>query len=192
MASGRDRGLGLGLAIVHYLVERHGGLVTLESPGIGKGTTCTNTLPLLDAKAEAPDASLDPAAASLAGVRILLVEDDPDARVLLESILTRCGAEVVAEEAGGSAIERLRESAFDVLVSDVGLPDFDGVELLRRIRDSGQALPAIAVTAFATEDDRRRLISGGFHAHVVKPVDPDRLVRMVARAAGQKPELDAR
>ncbi|HET9371548.1 MAG TPA: response regulator [Vicinamibacterales bacterium] len=187
MASGRDRGLGLGLAIVHYLVERHNGQVTLDSAGVGKGTTCTITLPLLDVKPDAPGVAFDLPESSLAGLRILLVEDDPDAREVLASILAGYGAGIIAVETGAAALESLRGSAFDVVVSDVGLPDLDGVELLRRVRELGRLQPAIAVTAFASEDDRRRLLGGGFHAHVAKPVDPERLVRTVARATGRKP-----
>jgi signal transduction histidine kinase len=183
VASGRERGLGLGLAIVRYLVEQHEGQIAIESPGVGLGTTCTITIPLLDAGADAIAETWALPASSLAGLHLLVVEDDPDAREFLQSVLSRHGATVDAVDCGTAAEAHALSSRFDVLVSDIGLPDFSGVDLLKRLRSRGYAPPAVAVTAFATEDDRRRLLAGGFLAHVAKPVDPDRLVRSVAKAA---------
>ena len=184
LASGRDRGLGLGLAIVDYLVNRHNGRVKLESEGAARGTTCTITLPALAGGEATTDVAAELSKSALTGVRLLVVEDDPDAREVLESILAGYGAKVVAVESGDMAIQKINAAEFDVLVSDIGLPDFDGVELVRRLRKRGRMLPAVAVTAFATEDDQQRLLRGGFQAHVAKPVNPRLLVQTVARAAG--------
>jgi signal transduction histidine kinase len=184
IASGRDRGLGLGLAIVDHLVNRHNGRVKLESEGALRGTTCMITLPALAGGEASTDVAAELSRSALAGVRLLVVEDDPDAREVLESILGGYGAKVVAVDSGGGAIQQMNVAEFDVLVSDIGLPDFDGVELVRRLRTRGRMLPAVAVTAFATEDDQQRLLREGFQAHVAKPVDPRSLVQTVARAAG--------
>ena len=183
LATSRERGLGLGLAIVHYLVTRHQGEVSLESPGLGQGTTCTVTLPLVDDKRVAQVAVAEMPESSLAGLVILLIEDDPDALDALDSILTQYGATVIPAGTAAAADKRISSLAFDVLVSDVGLPDGSGSDLLKRLRARGHTMPAIAVTAFATAEDRRRLIADGFAAHVAKPVDPERLVRVVAQAA---------
>ncbi len=184
LATSRERGLGLGLAIVHYLVERHQGEVSLHSEGLGQGTTCTVTLPLVEDQDVAQAASHEVPLTTLDGLLVLVVEDDPDALDALESILKQYGATVVGADSAGMAEARVVGSAFDVLVSDVGLPDANGSELLKRLRARGYTMPAIAVTAFATADDRRRLLADGFQSHVAKPVDPERLVRVVAQAAG--------
>jgi signal transduction histidine kinase len=186
VASGRERGLGLGLAIVRYLVEQHQGQISIESEGVDKGTTCTITMPLLDDPAAAIAATREAPASSLSGLHLLVVEDDPDAREFLQSVLARHGATVASVESGTAAEHYAASTHFDVLVSDVGLPDFSGAELVKRLRARGHVSPAVAVTAFATDDDRRRLLADGFHAHVAKPVDPDRLVRTVANAAGTR------
>ena len=184
LATSRERGLGLGLAIVHHLVERHHGTVALESEGLGRGTTCTVSLPLVDdadveqvTARELPTSTLD-------GVVILLIEDDPDALNALDRILTQYGATVIPVDTAAAADKRISSLAFDVLVSDVGLPDGSGSDLLKRLRARGHMTPAVAVTAFATAADRRRLLADGFAAHVAKPIDPERLVRVVAQAAG--------
>ncbi len=182
----RDRGLGLGLAIVNELVERHGGRVSLDSEGLGRGTTCTITIPLQGAAVQPPSAPASPPPASLLGVRVLLVEDDPDASELLQKVLGQYGAEIVTADSGESALEHAALARFDVLVSDVGLPDFSGLDLLGRLRARRETMPAVAVSAFATDDDLRRILAGGFQAHVAKPVDPDRLVRAVLEAVSAK------
>jgi CheY-like chemotaxis protein len=111
---------------------------------------------------------------------VLVVEDDPDAREVLDAMLVAYGAAVTAMESGQAALEKAEAETFDVLVTDVGLPDFDGIELLRRLRAARHAMPAVAVTAFATDDDRRRILESGFDSHVAKPVEPEQ--RSAARA----------
>ena len=185
LASGRERGLGLGLAIVNHLVHRHGGQITLESEGQDKGTVVTMTLPLLEQQPAAAESQTDETTAALSGLRLLIVEDDADARDMLSMILRDYGAEVTAAGSGEAALSAASGATFDLLVSDIGLPDFDGVELISRLRKLGRTLPAIAVTAFATEDDRRRLTEQGFQAHVAKPIDPAILARAVAKATGR-------
>ena len=186
LASGRERGLGLGLAIVNHLVQRHMGEISLDSEGQGKGTTVTITLPILDRTAAENQAPPDELRSALSGLRLLVVEDDPDARDVLSMILRGYGADVTEVETGGGAVSGASVDQFDVLVSDIGLPDFDGGEVVRRLRERGRMLPAVAVTAFATEEDRRRLIGQGFQAHVAKPVDPVLLARAVAKVAGRR------
>jgi signal transduction histidine kinase len=187
LGTGPERGLGLGLAIVQHLTARHGGEVKLESAGIGLGTTCTITLPVLDANAARPDEPAKSEPASLHGLRLLVVEDDPDARDALLSILEGYGAAVVGAETGASAEAIAVGANFDVLVSDVGLPDFSGSDLVRRLRASGQPFPAVAVTAFATAEERRRLMADGFQAHVAKPIDPERLAQAVVASLKSRP-----
>jgi CheY-like chemotaxis protein len=105
---------------------------------------------------------------------------------VLHSILSQYGASVTTTDNAHSALQQASHSDFDVLVTDVGLPDFDGVELVRRLRAVGRLMPAVAVTALATDDDRHRLLTTGFDGHVAKPVDPERLIRVVAGAAGRQ------
>ena len=184
--SERERGLGLGLAIVNHLVQRHEGGIALESEGSGKGTTCTITLPLLDQASAAGDSRADGMQEALAGLRLLLVEDDADAREVLAMILRGYGADVTECDSAQAALSVPADQHFDVLVSDIGLPDVDGGELRKRLHDAGRTMPAVAVTAFATEEDRRRLTDLGFEAHVAKPIDPVLLARAVAKVAGRR------
>ncbi len=189
-----QRGLGLGLAIVKHLVELHGGTVTAHSEGLGTGARFSVTLPL-GAAAErislvpppkpeehAPQGVEPPA---LAGIYALLVEDDPDGCDLMQMMLRRFGAEVTAVSTAAAALESVRERRPDVLVSDIGLPDGDGFALLKRVRESNQDLPAVAVTAYASRQDVARALAAGFQAHVAKPVEPAQLSAAVAHASGR-------
>jgi len=182
------RGLGLGLSIVRYIVERHHGEIVMASAGAGQGTVCTVWLPLLDATVwpTPPAAKMPPT--SLDGLRLLVVDDEPDSGQVLQSILSQFGASVITTGNGLEALQEATSTDFDVIVTDVGLPDFDGVELVRRLRALGRKMPAVAVTALATDDDRHRLLNTGFEGHVAKPVDPERLIRAVAGAAGRQPQ----
>ncbi|HUF24202.1 MAG TPA: response regulator, partial [Vicinamibacterales bacterium] len=193
-------GLGLGLSIVKSLVELHGGSVAASSPGEGQGTTVTVSLPLLAVYQQAdaggrvhPASELPqaPAAPSreLEGIRVLVVDDQPDARDLLTRVLEDGGAEVVAASSGEEALARIVEQAPDVLLSDIGMPEMDGFELLRRVRSLSPApvgrTPAIALTAFSRSEERTRALRAGFVVHVTKPVDPSELVATVASVAGR-------
>jgi len=189
-----QRGLGLGLAIVKHLVELHGGTVAAHSEGLGKGARFVVTLPLeraiegsetaIETVSEPPEAqSIE--RGTLAGIYALLVEDDPDGCDLMQMMLRRFGAEVTAVSTQAAALESVRERRPDVLVSDIGLPDGDGFQLLKRVRESNQDLPAVAVTAYASRQDVAKALAAGFQAHVSKPVEPAQLSAAVAHASGR-------
>ena len=186
----RHGGLGLGLAIVRHLVEAHGGTVRAESAGRGHGATFTVRLPALPDRERAAVAT--PVAAStaqrlLAGVRVLFVDDNPEARALVGTVLGAAGAEVSLAASGLEALEMLRRRAVDVVVTDIGMPDVDGYDFVMRVRErerQAKRAPvcAIALTAHAGSEDRRRALTGGFQGYLAKPVDPDELVRAVHAA----------
>jgi len=186
-ATRTHRGMGLGLAIVRHLVELHGGTVSVHSDGENHGTTFMVHLPL----AAVPKAMSLPAAAleangdlakMLNGLRILLVEDEPDARELIAILLQGSGATVEAVDSVSGALQRLPLFIPDVLVSDIGLPRESGYDLIRHIRSLSSdvnKIPAIALTAFATENDRKMSLSAGFQAHLAKPVEPADLLKTI-------------
>ncbi|HMA29741.1 MAG TPA: response regulator, partial [Thermoanaerobaculia bacterium] len=178
-------GLGIGLSIVRHILDAHGGTVSAESAGPGLGATFTVRLPVARPAESATDeiaAEAGPARSRLVGVRILLVDDDLDGREAIHEALSAYGAEVTLAESMAEALSRL-EPIHDVLISDIGMPGGDGYELLTRVRgllpESGGAIPAIALTAYARPDDRRKALEAGFNAHVPKPVDPASLVATV-------------
>jgi CheY-like chemotaxis protein len=186
-------GLGLGLSIVKHLTEMHGGTVSARSQGEGHGSTFSLRLPL---QPEAPRAATDDAAGSgvttymadLSGLSVLLVEDEADARELLALLLQRLGAKVITTESTEQALQQLSAADVDVLVSDIGLPESDGYALIRRVRASGKTardLPAVALTAFARAEDRRRALVAGFQSHVTKPVDAGELSMVLASLTGR-------
>jgi CheY-like chemotaxis protein len=184
-------GLGLGLSIVWYLVDRHGGAVEVESPGPGQGATFTVTLPVeesgsLEAASPIPSA----ARRSLRGLRVLLVEDDPDSLEVIGAILRDHGARVAVASRAGEALDILGREPVDLLVSDIGLPGADGYELLRRARLSYERIPALALTAYAKADDVQRAELAGFERHIAKPFDPERLVQALTDLAreARRPE----
>jgi len=182
------RGLGLGLAIVRHLVELPGGSVSAESPGENQGATFTIRLPRASAlRTNASSTESDRAGdfdRSLAGLRVLVVEDEPDARELISLALNRSGAEVQAVASAKEALSKLQVFTPDVLLSDIGLPAESGYDLIREVRSLSSDLsrvPAIALTAFASENDRQMALATGFHAHLAKPVEPDHLIEIIRR-----------
>jgi len=184
----KHAGLGLGLAIVQYLVDLHGGTVHAHSGGAGAGATFTVLLPVLAVRALVEDTAGAPARLPrLDGVRVLVVDDHADARRLVETVLRHCGAQVTLAGSVQEALSILRASYMDVVVSDIGMPDADGYALIRRVRDMerehGGRMPAVALTAYAGPDDRERALAAGFDCHVTKPITPTELAEAVARTA---------
>lgn len=186
-ASRRHGGLGLGLALVRQIAELHGGSVSAESGGVSRGSKFTLRLPLATGTVDAPEAGhAGNARVTLRGVAILLVDDNEDGRDMLSTALRDYGARVTAVATAREALEQLLTDGFipDVLISDVGMPDTDGYELIRRVRSSTNArtrqIPAIAVTAYANPEDRIRAVVAGYQAHLPKPVDPTLVATSVA------------
>jgi CheY-like chemotaxis protein len=208
-------GLGIGLTIVRHIVELHGGTVHADSAGEGHGSTFRVHLPVKAARVDLAAAALTgPASAApgdghaaagpaaeadsasggrgaedsqLDGVRVLVIDDEPDARELIAVILTRAGADVSTAASADEGLQLLGRMRPVVIVSDIAMPDADGYELIQGVRKlppgDGGSTPAIALTAYAREEDRRRALSCGYQAHLTKPVEPAQLVAAVAELA---------
>jgi CheY-like chemotaxis protein len=192
-------GLGLGLAIVRHLVEAHGGVIRAESAGVSRGSTFTILLPVPALVMETPDegaatTAKRPAALDrflLAGLRVLIVEDDADSRDILATVLRESGAEVSAAESAMEALAAIEDRPPDAVVSDIGMPEMDGyafvAELRRRPPDKGGLVPAIALTAYTEPQSRNRAIAAGFQEHLSKPAEPHALLAAVARLTNRRP-----
>lgn len=177
-------GLGLGLAIVHSLIEAHQGTIWADSQGEGLGATFTIQLPLLDAEPERISLNqLLEQELDLTGVRVLTVDDDPDARDLLTALLTQYGAEVLTVASAADVLLNLPSFRPDVLISDIGMPQVDGYALIQQIRslspEQGGQIPAIALTAYAREEDHEKAITKGYQGHITKPLEPEPLVQLI-------------
>jgi PAS domain S-box-containing protein len=194
----RQSGLGLGLAIAKQLVEMHGGSIRVKSPGEGQGATFTVMLPIIVVHPERPEAEkVRPKETitteeiclecALAGLKVLVVEDEPDARQLIRRVLEDCKATVALATSAAEALELLGPFRPDVIVSDIGMPEQDGYDLIRQVRASYSAkeIPAAALTAFARTEERKRALLAGFQTHIAKPVDPAELTAAVASLAGR-------
>jgi signal transduction histidine kinase/CheY-like chemotaxis protein len=192
-------GLGIGLSIAKHIVELHGGSIEARSPGPGQGATFVVRLPISPLVSTTLGVSRVPATKAqgaatappvgLDGIRVLVVDDEPDARELVAYLLEMSGIEVRAAASVAEALKELQTYTPDVIVSDIGMPDEDGYFLIRRIRtlaaEDKKNIPAIALTAFARNEDRTRALVEGFNVHMAKPVEPTALVRAVAELAGQ-------
>ena len=182
-------GLGLGLAIVHHLVELHGGTVWAESPGEGQGATFTIRLPLLAVnpqtiqESEQPDSTLD-----LSDLKILVVDDEVDSREFVTFALEEHRAVVKAVASAGEALEALALEKPDLLLSDIGMPEMDGYTLIRQIRmmspEQGGQIPAIALSAYASNTDSKQALAAGFQKHIAKPVEPAQLMAVISTLIG--------
>jgi CheY-like chemotaxis protein len=193
-------GLGLGLAIVRHLVELHGGTVWCDSPGLGRGSTFTVQLPRQSVYQQEEDTesaptrveatATPPSSSTLAGLRVLVVDDEPDALEYFKIVFEEEGAQVTVANSVSKALQALEASPPDVLVSDIGMPVEDGYSLIARLRDlerqRGGFLPAVALTAYARKEDRQRTLAAGFQMHLSKPVEPNELVTAIAKLAGRQ------
>lgn len=201
-------GLGLGLAIVRHLVELHGGTVRAHSAGEGQGASFIVQLPVLavsnvalDDDAPAADIAAPLSAlpreqpAGLSGVRVLVVDDQADSRRLVSAVLEHQGAQVTSAPSVAQAWESLQRERPDVLISDIGMPDEDGYSFIRRVREreaasGGPVTPALALTAYARQEDHERALANGFHKYAVKPVEAGELISIVAQLAGRTAHND--
>jgi signal transduction histidine kinase len=188
-------GLGLGLSIVKTLIEMHGGQVSVQSGGKGNGATFEILLPMKPAERPAADhpervsSKEDRVWASgrpdLTGAKILVVDDEPDARAMMHRLLESCKATSVEADGATEAMRMVAEGNPDLILSDVGMPGTDGYEFIREVRRQGITVPAVALTAFARTEDRVRSIRAGFQAHLAKPIEPAELLALVASMTGR-------
>ena len=193
-------GLGLGLSIVHQLVDLHGGSVSVHSDGEGKGASFTIILPFVgvvstEKESEAVEQvhsdkiNTFEGLPTLEGLKVLVVDDEADTRELIQEVLKDCGSEVILSRSAAEALEALEKYKPDILISDLGMPDEDGYSLISKIRalpsERGGHIPAAALTAYARAEDRMRVLRSGFQFHLPKPVDSAELVTVVASLAGR-------
>jgi two-component system CheB/CheR fusion protein len=180
-------GLGLGLAICKAMVELHGGTISAQSEGKGKGATFTVRLPMCDLAASDEDAQLStgqhsPAPPATRKLQILLVEDHGDTARVMKKLLELNGHDVQTAGDRATALQRATQRSFDLLISDLGLPDGDGLELIRELRSCGHTLPAIALSGYGQEHDVEKSRAAGFAAHLIKPTDFEQLCEAIAAA----------
>jgi CheY-like chemotaxis protein len=185
----------LGLAIVRHLVELHGGTVSADSDGVGKGATFSASFPLLSDRAE-PITILHSGEIhatefrSLDGLRVLLVDDERETREIISTVVQRTGAEVKTCTSAREALTELVQWRPDVILSDIAMPDEDGYSFIGRVRalphSEGGGTPAAALTAYAREEDRRQALAAGYQMHIAKPIGAGQLVTMIAKLAGRE------
>jgi signal transduction histidine kinase len=184
-------GLGLGLPLARHLVELHGGNITAESPGAGQGSTFVVMLPLLQSTEaiQTPSAPTGPKPRALEGLTILVVDDEEDAREAVSVLLRQAGAAVRSAGSAAEAMEAAGQDDFDLVLSDIAMPIEDGYVLIRRLREQPRTanIPALALTAYTTAEDRARALRAGYDQHLAKPVDPTHLVSAIASLAPPAP-----
>jgi PAS domain S-box-containing protein len=190
-------GLGLGLSIVKNLVELHGGTVRAKSPGEGQGATFIVSLPLApfrgDEPRQHPTTSKAPPIVSdtlqLSGIKVLVVDDEADARTLIQRVLFQCNADVLVASNAAEGLAMLQQHKPHVLISDIGMPETDGYQFLRQVRqlppEQGGNTPAVALTAFARSEDRTRAMMAGYQVHIAKPIEAQELLATVGSLAGR-------
>jgi PAS domain S-box-containing protein len=197
--SRKQGGLGLGLAVVRHLVELHGGGISAESSGLGQGSLFTVDLPLAEerrdpARAEERRREVERrrnrrGSVRLDGVHVMLVEDDEDSRKLLSTMLKRYGARVTATKSAAEAFRAIASDTPDILISDIGMPDEDGYEFIRKLRalppDKGGHTPAIALTGYASRKDRERALESGYQQHMAKPIEQADMIAAIAALIGR-------
>jgi PAS domain S-box-containing protein len=197
--SRKQGGLGLGLAVVRHLVELHGGSISAESGGLGEGSLFTVELPLAEerrdpARAEERRREVErrrsrKSAVRLDGVHVMLVEDDEDSRKLLGAMLNRCGARVTSTNSAAEALQVFSDALPDVLISDIGMPDEDGYQFIRKLRElppeKGGQTPAIALTGYASRKDRERALAAGYQQHMAKPIEQSDMIAAIAALVGR-------
>jgi PAS domain S-box-containing protein len=185
----RHGGLGLGLSIAKHIVELHGGTISAQSAGADRGATFIVTLPLAsESTSDVAEAHAElPSTFDLQGFSALVVDDEADARELLQRLMREYGCEVAVASSAAEALQALSKRRYDLLLTDIGMPVMDGYELLRRIHTETPARPtAIAVTAFARAEDRDRALAAGFAGHLAKPVNPAQLLKLLAELVGTR------
>jgi two-component system CheB/CheR fusion protein len=188
-------GLGLGLSIVRHLVEAHGGRVQAESPGVGRGATFRVTLPIASAETSKVAAGPRTNVRAIAGVRVLLVEDDDGTRETFAAMLAELGADVRTAPSAAAGFLAVEEFHPQVILSDIAMPGEDGLSFIGRVRrlapEQGGMVPAAALTALASPEDRKKALAAGFQIHVAKPVDASRLGAVVGILANwRQPPAD--
>jgi CheY-like chemotaxis protein len=197
----RAGGLGLGLAIVRSLVELHGGTINVESAGLGAGAQFSVRLPTAPVRADLASkdvleaANTDPrvtfeAPPELKNLRVLVVDDEPETRELIRYLIEQCEAHVATASSAAEARAYLEVERFDVLVSDIGMPEEDGYRLIRSLRalapEHGGRMPAVALTAYARAEDRTKALRAGFNMHLAKPIEPGELLAVIAAVVNQR------
>ena len=196
-ASTRQQGgLGLGLSIVRHIVESHGGTVSAESAGEGKGSKFIVSLPLIDIENMPVEGSgirahrEESMSTSLKGLNILVVDDEADSCDLLRALLERCGSKVATVTSAAEALEIIKETPPDLLISDIGMPIEDGYSLIAKVRalpaEQGGQIPAVALTAYAAPTDGQRIIQSGYQIHLAKPIETDEFLSAIANLAARK------
>ncbi len=199
-ASQRDyRGLGLGLSITRNILELHGGSISVSSDGVGKGAVFRVRLPIMIAAELSTSLRRHPTVSDSAnlvpstrldGVSVLAVDDERDAALAVQALLAGIGANVRVANSADEALTILKEWTPDVIVSDIGMPGTDGIQLMEQIRKSnserGREIPALALTAYGRVDDKIKIIEAGYQAHVIKPVDASELAAVIASLASRR------